>query len=254
MTSDERGETDADRRPTPIAFSVVVPFYNEEACISQLCAEIRSVLDALGRVAEVVLVDDGSTDRSAELLAAESAADPRFRVLTNRSNQGQAAALLRGLQAARGEVVGTLDGDGQNDPADLLRLFELLADSDMVVGIRSARRDSGLRRGMSRLANGVRGAVLGDGMRDSGCATKVFRREVVASFIPIRSLYSFMPALAKAAGFRLAQTPVNHRVRQGGRSSYGLRHFFWRPFVDMLGVLWFTRRRFPLVRADDARG
>jgi dolichol-phosphate mannosyltransferase len=230
---------------------VVVPFYNEAEAIPRLCEEIRAALDALDGSAEAVLVDDGSSDRSAELLAAEAAADPRFRVLTNRANRGQASALLRGFRAARGGVIATLDGDGQNDPADLPRLLDLLASSDMVVGVRTDRRDAWLRRVMSRLANGVRGVVLGDGMRDAGCAAKVFRREVLVSFLPIRSLYSFMPALARASGFRIVQTPVRHRPRLGGRSSYGIRRFAWRPLLDMFGVLWFIHRRCPVDRADD---
>jgi len=231
-----------------LGFSVVVPFYNEEECIPELCREIRAALDALEPGAgptEAVLVDDGSSDRTPALLAAEAAADPRIRVLTNRPNRGQSAALLRGLRAARGSVIGTLDDDGQNDPADLPKLLALLPGCDMVVGVRAARHDSWLRKTMSRIANGVRGRVLGDRMRDSGCAIKVFRREVVDAVIPMLTLYSFMPALARGAGFRLAQTEVRHRERQGGRSSYGLFFMLWRPLVDMIGVLWFVKRRFP---------
>ncbi len=242
-----RGEerTQPGARPT-IDLSVVVPFYNEEACVIALCGEIRAAIDSSGIECEVVVVDDGSTDRTAELLAAEERADPRFRVLSWFPNRGQAAALYRGLQNARGALVATLDGDGQNDPADLTRMLAKLSDCDLVVGIRAQRNDSWLRRAMSRLANGVRSRILGDGVRDSGCAIKLFRREVVDALLPIRTLYSFIPALAKSAGFRLDQIEVRHRPRQGGRSSYGLRQFFWWPLIDMLGVLWFTRRRSPL--------
>ena len=226
--------------------SVVIPFYNEEECAGPLLAELRGVLDGLGRPYEVIAADDGSRDATPQVLAAEAGDDPRFRILRWERNRGQAAALYDGLQAARAPVIVTMDGDGQNDPSYIPALLERLPGVDMVVGIRANRQDSWLRRWMSRLANGIRGRILGDRVRDSGCALKVFRREVVQAFIPIRTLYSFMPALAVAAGFRLAQLPVGHRARQGGSSSYGLRQFLWRPLVDMLGILWFSRRRFPL--------
>ena len=135
-----------------------------------------------------------------------------------------------------------MDGDGQNAPADIPVLLQHLEQADLVCGIRAERNDSTLRRWMSRLANRVRGRLLGDGMLDSGCALKVMRREVVSALVPIRTLYSFIPALAVAAGFRVAEVPVHHRSRNGGRSNYGLRAFVLMPLVDMLGLLWFRRR------------
>ena len=116
----------------------------------------------------------------------------------------------------------------------------------MVIGIRAGRRDSFLRRAMSRFANAIRGRMLDDRVQDSGCALKVFRREVVAVLLPLKTLYSFMPALAKAGGFRLAEKPVNHRPRLGGRSSYGFVAFLWKPAVDLVGVWWFRKRSFAL--------
>jgi dolichol-phosphate mannosyltransferase len=235
--------------------SVVVPFYNEEACAGFVLDELREVLEALGRTYEVVAVDDGSRDATPRILAAAAAADPRIRIEGWRQNRGQAPALFWGMRQARGKIVVTLDGDGQNDPAGIAALLEGLEGlnpADMVVGIRATRRDSWLRRRMSRLANAVRGRILRDYVRDSGCALKVFRREVVDSFIPIQTLYSFMPALAVAAGFRVAQREVGHRPRHGGTSSYGLWKFLWRPLLDLLGVWWFSRRRFPPPRSDGA--
>ncbi len=139
-----------------------------------------------------------------------------------------------------------MDGDGQNDPADIGRMLLLLETgrADMVAGVRAQRKDGWVRRRMSRLANTVRQRLLQDGVRDSGCALKVFRREVRAAFIPIRTLYSFMPALAVAAGFEVVELEVNHRAREKGVSKYGLGVMLWRPLVDMLGVWWFIRRRF----------
>jgi glycosyltransferase involved in cell wall biosynthesis len=230
--------------------SVVIPFHDEEASARFVIDELRAELERLRLgpafdAFEIVAVDDGSTDQTGEILEAAAREDPRIRVLRSRDNRGQAAALYWGLCEARAPILATMDGDGQNDPAGIPALLDALAGADMAVGIRALRQDSWLRRAMSRLANAVRARLLGDRLRDSGCALKAMRREVVSSFLPIRTLYSFMPALAKGAGFRLAEREVPHRPRRGGRSSYGLRQFLWRPLVDLLGVLWFLRRRFP---------
>jgi len=228
------------------ALSVVIPFYNEEQCAAFVLDEVRAVLDGLGLDYEVLAIDDGSTDGTAGALATAARDDPRFRILRWEPNRGQAAALYRGLREARAPIIATMDGDGQSDPAEIPALLTGLTEADMVVGIRAARRDSWLRRRMSRVANAVRGRLLRDHVRDSGCALKVFRSAVVESFIPIQTLYACMPALAVAAGFRVAQREVRHRPRRGGTSSYGLRKFLWRPLLDLLGVWWFSRRRFSL--------
>ena len=148
------------------------------------------------------------------------------------------------MQQAAGEILVTLDGDGQNDPADIPRLLAALHDYDMVAGVRADRQDSWFRLAMSRLANSVRRSLLGDGLRDTGCALKAFRRVVVESFIPIRTLYSFMGAMAVAAGFRIRELEVAHRPRTRGQSKYGFSLFWWKPLIDMIGVFWFSRRRF----------
>jgi glycosyltransferase involved in cell wall biosynthesis len=223
--------------------SVVIPFFDEEESAGPLLAELRPVLDGLGRPYEVVLVNDGSRDATGERLREAAAAWPQARVLELARNQGQASALLCGLHAARGAVLVTLDGDGQNDPADIPRLLAGLADADLVAGVRADRHDSALRKWMSRSANRVRASFLGDGLRDSGCALKAFRREVLGALLPIRTLYSFIPALAAGAGFRVVEVPVGHRPRERGTSKYGLRVMLWRPALDMLGVKWFLARR-----------
>ena len=148
------------------------------------------------------------------------------------------------MKQASGEVVVTLDGDGQNDPADIPKLLAELRDCDMVAGVRARRKDSWLRLAMSKFANSVRARLLGDGLRDTGCALKAFRREVVESFIPIRTLYSFMGAMAVAAGFRLRQVgrPPTKNQRRVEVRSFGV---WWKPLVDMVGIFWFSRRRFP---------
>jgi hypothetical protein len=136
-----------------------------------------------------------------------------------------------------------MDGDGQNDPNDIPKLLARLPEADMVVGARVNRQDSWMRRKISRVANLIRSDALGDGVSDSGCALKVFRREVIGAFIPIRTLYSFMPALAVAAGFRVVEQPVNHRLRPHGNSRYSVRSFLLLPIVDFIGLKWFRSRR-----------
>jgi glycosyltransferase involved in cell wall biosynthesis len=223
--------------------SVVIPFYDEEDNVGPLLFELRAALTAMRRPYEVLLVDDGSRDATASCLGKAAAEWPEARVLLLARNSGQASALLCGLHAARGAILATLDGDGQNDPADLERLVAALDGADMAAGVRAARNDSPLRLAMSRVANRVRSRILGDGLRDSGCALKAFRREVLATFLPIRTLYSFMPALAVAAGYRVVEVEVHHRPRIRGESKYGLRVMLWRPLVDLIGVAWFLSRR-----------
>jgi glycosyltransferase involved in cell wall biosynthesis len=232
----------ASARLNPVC-SVVVPFFNEEANIRSLLQELRETLDLLPHSYEVIAVDDGSTDRTAAELKESANGWSQCGVLAFAKNRGQAAALISGFSRAKGDILVTLDGDGQNDPADIPRLLARLGNADMVAGVRIRRQDSPIRRMMSRLANLVRSRALGDGVSDTGCALKAFRREVVDAFIPIRTLYSFMPALAVAAGFRVVEEPVNHRPRRAGVSKYGLVAMSWRPFIDMLGVRWFLSRR-----------
>lgn len=234
--------------PTPCEtprFSVVVPVFNEERALHSLVSEIRAAMEQLEGTYECIFVDDGSRDGTAGILDTIVArpASP-FRCIRFDENRGQGAALYVGMAEARGSIVVVLDGDGQNPPDDIPQLVEALVreDLDLVCGVRVARKDTALRRAMSRIANAVRSRALGDGVRDSGCALKVMRREVVRTMLPMRTLYSFIPALAKAAGCSIGERAVGHRQRIGGRSSYGLRAFLWRPLVDMLGVRWYASR------------
>lgn len=232
--------------PVAFAFSVVVPFYNEANGVEGFLEELSTALNRQSGEAELVLVDDGSSDMTPQIMEKMAAGRRGWRVVRQSPNQGQAAALYRGMRLAGAPVIVTLDGDGQNDPADIAPMLARLAESgaDLVAGVRVQRNDSWLRRRMSRIANRVRSSILRDGVRDTGCGLKAFRREVVDAFLPIRTLYSFMPALAVAAGFRVVEQPVGHRARRADVSKYGLGVMLWRPFVDLLGVWWFTRRRF----------
>jgi dolichol-phosphate mannosyltransferase len=230
--------------PLPIPdFSVVVPFFNEEAIAAEVIAELVAALEARRLTWEAILVDDGSGDRTAEVLSDAGRRWPGCRVVRLSQNQGQGAALFRGIQAARAPVIGMMDGDGQNMPADFAQLLPLLAAADMVVGVRARRDDSRLRRALSRVANTVRGTLLRDGVSDAGCALKVFRREVAATFWPFRMLNPFMPALAVASGFRVVERPVGHRPRLTGVSKYRLAALLGRPVYDLVAIWWLLRAR-----------
>jgi dolichol-phosphate mannosyltransferase len=226
-------------------FSVVIPFFNEEDNVGPVLQELREVLADQSRSYEVVLVDDGSVDGTAQQLERETVDWSAARILRLGRNSGQAAALLAGMSSAKGKNIVLLDGDGQNDPRDIDRALPLLDQYDMVMGHRVNRHDSFKRRLISHFGNTVRRLFTNDGVADAGCGLKVFRREVLAAFIPIRTLYSFMSALAKAAGFSIGEIPVNHRPRRAGTPKYNLRVFLWRPAIDLLGVWWFSHRRCP---------
>ena len=225
------------------SFAVVVPFFNEERNVGAICKELRGVLDGELATSEVILIDDGSSDRTGAKLDEIALGWPACRVFHLGENQGQSAALLFGFGKSTAPVIVTMDGDGQNDPRDIVRLLPLLDDADMVVGARVSRQDPWMRRRISRIANSIRSRALSDGVSDAGCALKVFRRAVVGAFIPIRTLYSFMPALAVGAGFRVIETPVNHRARRDGTSKYTVHSFFLLPILDLIGLRWFRSRR-----------
>jgi dolichol-phosphate mannosyltransferase len=240
---------DSEDLRTP-ACSIVIPVYNEEDVIGSLLDEVRSFANSWQDDYELLLIDDGSSDRTPLIARDRFANWSQARLIRLSRNCGQAAALYHGMKCARGDVVILMDGDGQNDPRDIPKLLAPLDQFDMVVGIRVNRRDSFVRRKMSLLANAIRGRILKDGVTDSGCGIKAFHRRVIEAFVPIRTLYSFMPALAISAGFSLRQVPVNHRARKGGKSKYGVRQFLWRPLLDLFGVWWFSHRRCPLVKQE----
>lgn len=226
-------------------FSLVVPLYQEAGNIFPLIESAVPVLATLPGGYEILLVNDGSTDGTRDEINACVRDDPRIRGIHLERNEGQAAALLRGLRAAKGEIILTMDGDGQNDPRDFPLLVACLDDgtADVACGIRTPRSDSGLRRAMSRLANRVRGFVLKDGVSDAGCQLRAFRREVISVLEPGPLLQSFLPAIAVHAGFRVCERPVRHHPRHAGESKYGLRNLSWTPTVQM--IRWWWRLRGP---------
>ena len=227
------------------ALSVVVPLYNEAENVPILQREIAAALGSgpggAGLDYELVLVDDGSTDGTRGRI---DRGDGRTRVLAAARNAGQSAAMYAGLQAARGRTVALLDGDLQNDPADVPRLLAELerTGADLVCGYRARRRDTVLKRITSRVANFVRSRFVGDGVRDTGCTLKVMRRECVGALVPFHGMHRFIPALVKGAGFRLVEMPVHHRPRRFGVSKYGLGNRAVRATTDMFGVRWLLSR------------
>ena len=227
--------------PIP-ALTVVIPFFNEASNVGPVLAELFSTLDGLGIDSEVIVVNDGSTDATGAEIEAAVARRPSLRALHFEQNRGQASALWTGFQNARGAWIGMLDGDGQNPPAELSRLWAERHSADMIVGVRQNRQDSLLRRVMSRTANAARRIVLRDGVSDTGCSLKVFRREVLGSFLPIRTMYSFLPAFAGSAGWSVREIPVAHRPRRAGVSKYGLRAMAALPLLDLIALAWILRR------------
>jgi dolichol-phosphate mannosyltransferase len=226
-----------------LEISVVVPVRDEAENIDTLLAEIVAAL--AGRAFEIVYVDDGSSDATPARLAAARARLPMLRVIRHRRSVGQSAALATGIRAARGVWIATLDGDGQNDPADIPALHARAQGADapaLVAGWRARRRDSALKRFSSRLANGVRAALLGDSTPDTGCGLKVFRRETFLRLPAFNHMHRFLPALVQRDGGLVVNQRVNHRPRAAGTSKYGVMNRLFVGIVDLLGVMWLQRR------------
>lgn len=226
--------------------SVVVPACNEAGNVEPLALEVAAALR--GRIRfELIFVDDGSTDDTAEEARSTRRQVPEVRVLRHSRRGGQSAALASGVHAARGEWVATLDGDGQNDPADipsLLAARDRAADAAvlLVVGNRVTRRDSRLKRVSSRVANAVRGRLLGDRTPDTGCGIKLMHRQTFLALPYFDHMHRFLPALYRRHGARVLSEPVNHRPRTRGTSKYGLHNRLRVGIVDMFGVLWLMAR------------
>lgn len=236
----------------PLRYSVVVPFFNEEANVAPLLAEIRAVMAPLGTY-EVVAVDDASNDGTrARLLAC--ATDPHLRVIGHGRNRGQSAALCSGIDAARGEWIITLDGDGQNDPVDIARLLREVEGEPpplLIGGHRQQRRDSGLRLLSSWVANGVRARLLGDATPDTGCGLKIIQRAAFLKLPRFDHMHRFLPALMRRDGAVIRSVAVSHRPRRHGVSKYGVWNRLWVGIVDLGGVMWLKRRAFRLAVVEE---
>ena len=237
--------------PSPdqaVAVSIVVPVRNEADNIAPLIAEIAAALD--GRwVYEIIYVNDGSTDATAERLAAAMTQRSNLRQLRHATSTGQSAAVRSGVRAARGVIVATLDGDGQNNPAFLPDLIATLekggARIGLVAGQRVGRKDTGFKKLQSRVANAVRSSILHDGTRDTGCGLKAFRREVFLKMPYFDGLHRFLPALMRREGYEIAYVDVIDRPRHAGVSNYGFFDRLWIGILDLFGVWWLIRRKKP---------
>ena len=242
----------ADSHPPKPYLSIVVPFYNEEDNIEAVCREIISVASTSGASRafkdswELVMVNDGSRDNTPSLMDALVREFPCCRAIHLVPNSGQSAALEAGFSMARGEIIATLDGDGQNDPSDLPGLIDKMEQLkvDMLCGIRAQRADTLIRKFSSRVANRFRSRLLNDNISDVGCSLRVFRRACLARIRFFRNAHRFFPALMIMAGYRVAETPVSHRKRLKGVSKYGLgiNSRLWVGLADLAGVWWLQKR------------
>jgi dolichol-phosphate mannosyltransferase len=229
-----------------VELSVVVPVCNEAENVEPLAREIDAAL--AGRSFEMTFIDDGSTDETVSNLMKLKGALPALRVLRHSFRSGQSAAVATGVRAARGPWVATLDGDGQNDPADIPKLIAARDSAEgrgvqLFMGNRTAsRKDTAFRRLQSRVANGVRSGLLGDGTPDTGCGIKLFSRDVFMDLPRFEHMHRFLPALFQRHGARVISVPVSHRQRTRGTSKYGMLNRLWVGIVDICGVMWLRRR------------
>lgn len=223
--------------------SVVVPLFNEEKNVLPLVRELVAALAPLHVPFELVFVDDASTDETWARLQEARQEEPRLRALRHLRNGGQSAALWTGIQATQSPVLMTLDGDLQNDPADLPRMFQELARVDFVSGQRVKRQDNWLRKLSSRIARWARRTVLGVDFCDTGCALRVFRREALQGVFPFNGLHRFLPILVHGGGARTLEVPVNHRPRVAGVSKYGVWNRLGRGIWDLFALRWYQKRR-----------
>jgi dolichol-phosphate mannosyltransferase len=237
-------------------FSVVVPVCNEAENVDPLVREIHAAMST--RDYEMIFIDDGSTDDTGAILTKLKAEFPTLRVLRHSFRSGQSAAVASGVRAARAPWIATLDGDGQNDPADIPKL---IAERDsangrgvlLFMGNRKAsRKDTAFRKLQSAIANGVRSGLLGDGTPDTGCGIKLFSRDLFMELPRFDHMHRFLPALFQRHGARVVSVPVSHRARTRGTSKYGMLNRLWVGIVDIIGVMWLRRRYKPglLVRED----
>lgn len=223
--------------------SLVVPVHDEEGNLVPLWEEIRALLEGLDLPAEVLFVNDGSTDGSSRILDELRAEDPRIRVLDHDRNHGLTAALDCGFHHARGRLVGMMDADLQNPPGEIAKLLAGLGDHDMAIGWRRDRNDPWLKRVSSKIANAYRNRRTRERVHDTGCGLKVFRREVLERIKLYNGMHRFLPTLARMEGFTVTEVVVEHRPRRSGRSHYGVWNRLWKGLADVKTIRWMWKNR-----------
>jgi dolichol-phosphate mannosyltransferase len=223
--------------------AIIVPVYNEEENILPLTEEIIDVMRSRARSWELVFVDDASTDRTSQRIQEARRSHPFVRGLRHARNAGQSAALWTGIQASRSPVIVTLDGDRQNDPADLPLLLSELESCDFVCGVRAKRCDDWLRCVSTKVARAARKRVLKVDFCDTGCAFRAFKREAINGVFPFNGVHRFLPVLVHANGARTKEIQINHRPRVAGQSKYGLWDRLGRGIYDLIGIAWYQKRR-----------
>ena len=230
---------------TSVDVSIIAPAYNEASNVEPLIERIREVFEPTGKIFEAVIVDDCSTDGTREKLLELAGKYPWLRVIRLAKNSGQTAAMDCGFRHARGAVWGTVDADMQNDPAEIVRLMQLLSpDVDMVNGWRKDRQDKNkfMRRIQTTIANGIRNWLSGDDIRDSACGLKVYKRQCLEGFTLYKGMHRFFPTLVKMRGFKVIEVPVSHNPRLTGVTKYKFGSRVIRAFVDLLAVRWMKKR------------
>lgn len=228
-----------------VILSVVLACYNEAECVVDLAVELDTVLNELDLVSEVLFINDASTDETLHTLNYLRQQYPRVRVISHAFRCGQSAGQATGFRYARGELIVTLDADGQNDPRDIPRLLAAIQYADAVSGWRRHRQDHWTKRAASRLANAFRNVVTGDYVTDAGCAYRILRRESLHEIPVFDGLHRFLPTLLRLQGFRVVELEINHRPRSGGMSKYGIHNRLWRGLLDCLGMCWLRWRMIP---------
>lgn len=231
--------------------AVIVPVYNEEDNVLPMAREVSEAMKKTGRSYELVFVDDASTDGTPAKIEQARRQFPNVRALRHSVNSGQSAALWTGIQATSGDLIVTLDGDLQNDPADIPQMLPFLAQADFVCGVRAKRRDTFVRRTSSKVARWARRRALKVDFCDTGCAMRVFRRSALSNVLPFNGFHRFLPVLVHGNGVSTIEVPVNHRSRVAGVSKYGVWNRLWRGIYDLIALSWFQKRRLRPVKFSE---
>lgn len=226
-----------------IQYSVVIPLKNEESNITDLINELEPIMESLKEPWELICIDDGSTDATLSTLIDLLKQKKYLRIIIFKANYGQSSAFDAGFKAAKGEFVITLDGDRQNDPADIPKLVEAIADCDLVCGHRINRKDPFIKKITSKIANPIRNWICQDGVQDTGCSLKVYRTSCLRKIKMYNGMHRFLPALFKIEGFRIREIPVNHRERLKGTSKYNFFNRSFNTIADLWAVSWMRKRQ-----------